>query len=127
MSEDRAALENFSGVTRLFPLPNLVLFPTIVQSLHIFEERYRQMTTAALAGDHLISLVLLQPGWEADYEGKPALCEVACLGRIIRHERLEDGRFNLNLRGLRRARIVQEIDGGKLYRQASVELLEDGA
>src|SRR5262245_51787693 len=107
MDEDLAALENFSGVARLFPLPNLVLFPTIVQGLHIFEARYRQMTSDALAGDRLIALVLLRPGWEADYQGKPPLCEVACLGRIIRHERLEDGRFNLKLRGLRRARIVQ--------------------
>src|SRR5262245_23640142 len=125
MNEELAALENFSGVARLFPLPNLVLFPAIVQGLHIFEQRYRQMTADALAGDRLIALVLLRPGWEGDYEGKPAIAEIGCLGRIIWDERLDDGRYNLQLRGLRRARIVEEVEGGTLYRQARVELLAD--
>jgi Lon protease-like protein len=127
MNEDLAALANFSGIARLFPLPNLVLFPAVMQPLHIFEPRYRQMTADALADDRLIALVLLQPGWEADYEGRPAIHAVACLGRIVADQKLADGRYNLLLRGLSRVRVRQEIDQGKLYRCAAVELLHDVA
>jgi Lon protease-like protein len=125
MSDDLQALQAFSGIARLFPLPNVVLFPQMVLPLHIFEPRYRQMTSDALAGDLLIAMTLLQSGWESDYEGRPAIHPVACLGRIVDHQRLPDGRFNLHLRGLSRARIVHEIDSDKLYRTAKVELLPE--
>jgi Lon protease-like protein len=125
MNEDLSSLENFGGTARLFPLPNLVLFPHVMQPLHIFEPRYRQMTTDALAGDRLIALALLQPGWEADYEGRPALFPVACLGKVVAEQRLADGRFNILLRGLTRIRLGAEIDLDKLYRTARVEILAD--
>ncbi len=125
MSDDLSALEQFDGVTRLFPLPNLVLFPYVVQPLHIFEPRYRQMTADALKSDRLLSIVLLRPGWEAEYQGRPPLHPVACLGRIVADQRLEDGRYNLLLRGLTRLRIVEEIESDRLYRSARVEVLHD--
>jgi Lon protease-like protein len=112
-------------MARLFPLPNLVLFPSTAQRLHIFEPRYRQMTADALADDYLITMAVLQPGWEADYLGRPPIFPVACLGQIVDGERLEDGRYNLLLRGRSRVRIVEEVDSGKLYRTARVELLPD--
>src|SRR5437763_12710939 len=102
MNEDQQALANFPGTARLFPLPNLVLFPHVVQPLHVFEPRYRRMTARALAGDRLIALVLLQPGWEDDYDNRPAVHRVACLGRVIGDQKLDDGRYNLLLRGLSR-------------------------
>jgi Lon protease-like protein len=126
MNDDKAALQEFSGTARLFPLPNLVFFPHALQPLHIFEPRYRQMTADALAGDRLISPVLLQPGWEKHYEKKPPLYPIACLGRIVAEEALDDGRFNLLLRGIGRIRILEEIPTAtKLYRSANVELIED--
>ncbi len=125
MSDARANLDDFGGTARLFPLPNLVLFPSVIQPLHIFEPRYRQMTADALAGDRLIALVLPRPGWEDDYQGRPSLHEVACLGKVIGDQRLEDGRYNLLLRGLRRVRLIEELETGKLYRTARVELLEE--
>src|SRR5215471_4819338 len=107
MSDDVKALQNFSGIARLFPLPNVVLFPHLVLPLHIFEPRYRQMTTDALAGDRLLAMTLLKPGWESDYEGMPEIYPIACLGRIQAEKRLPDGRLNLQLRGLTRIRIVE--------------------
>jgi Lon protease-like protein len=127
MSDDLKALQGFSGIARLFPLPNVVLFPHMVLPLHIFEPRYRQMMSDALAGDQLIAMTLLQPGWESDYEGRPVLHPVACIGRILDHQRLPDGRFNLHLRGLSRIRIIEEIDSDRLYRSAQVELLHEKA
>src|SRR5262249_21774452 len=76
-------------------------------------------------GDRLIAMALLRPGWEADYQGRPALYPVACLGKIVAEQRLDDGRFNLLLRGLCRVRIDHEVPGGKLYRSAPVRPLAD--
>ena len=104
MSDELSSLIDFAGKARLFPLPNLVLFPHVMQPLHVFEPRYRQMTADALAGDRLIALVLLRPGWEADYEGRPPVFPVACLGHVVADKQLPDGRYNLLLRGLSRLR-----------------------
>jgi Lon protease-like protein len=123
MNDDLSPLAGFMGVARLFPLPNLVFFPRVVQPLHIFEPRYRQMTADALAGDRFIALVLPRPGWEADYEGRPPLYGVGTLGQIVGEEELEDGRYNLLLRGLSRIRITQELLPTEPYRKAKAELL----
>jgi Lon protease-like protein len=125
MNEDTAALQNFSGIARLFPLPNLVFCPHAVQPLHIFEPRYRQMAADALAEDRLIAIVLLQPGWESHYDQRPAIHTMACLGRIVADQLLPDGRYNLLLRGLSRVRLIEEIPSEKLYRSARVELAAD--
>jgi Lon protease-like protein len=122
---DEASLANFKGTARLFPLPNLVMFPGVVQGLHIFEPRYRQMVTDALASDSLIAIVLLKPGWEDDYDASPAIESVACLGRIGAHEKLADGRYNLRLRGLIRIRIIEEIPAEHPYRIARVEAIAE--
>ncbi len=60
---------NFSGVARLFPLPNLVMFPHVLQPLHVYEPRYRALLEEALDDDRLIAMAVLAPGWENDYEG----------------------------------------------------------
>lgn len=115
----------FGGVARLFPLPDVVLYPHVVQPLHIFEERYREMTADALAGDRLIALAMLSPGWEPDYPSRPAVEPIACLGKIITQHQFEDGRYNLLLLGLRRVRIIHEISPPRAYRQATVEILPE--
>src|SRR5262249_538995 len=75
--------------------------------------------------DRLMAMALLQPGWEADYEMTPPLHPVVCIGRILKEERLSDGRYNLLLHGLSRARILEELPSDKLYRSPRVELLAD--
>jgi Lon protease-like protein len=126
MNDDQQALAQFGGSARLFPLPNLVLFPQVIQPLHVFEPRYRQLTADALAGDKLIALVLLKPGWENNYDGKPAMHSIGCLGRIVAEQALADGRYNLLLRGLSRMRIGPEIETDHPYRSARAKLLTDG-
>ena len=70
----------------LFPLPNVVLFPGVFLPLHIFEPRYRTMTEEALDGDRLIGMVLLKPGYEAEYEGRPPIYPIGCSGLITHAE-----------------------------------------
>lgn len=118
-------VSTFSGVVRLFPLPNLVLYPHVMQPLHIFEGRYREMLEDALAGDRLITMAVLKPGWEADYESRPPISTHACLGKVVAHHRLEDGRYNLLLLGVQRVRILRELNPLRSFRQAHVELVED--
>src|SRR5260370_12328092 len=124
MSEAFSVPSSFEGIARLFPLPNVVLFPQVMLPLHIFEPRYRQMTAEALAGDRLIALVLLKPGWEAASDEQPALHAVACLGKIVADQQLEDGRYNILLPGLSRARLQSPEENDKLYRSARVHLLQ---
>lgn len=116
---------SFSGVVRLFPLPNLVLYPHVMQPLHVFEPRYRELLEDALNNDGLIAMAVLEPGWEADYEGSPPIAEYACLGKVITYHRLEDGRYNVLLLGVRRVRMVHELEPLRSFRQAEVELLDD--
>ncbi len=122
-----AILSQFGGTARLFPLPDLVLFPHAVQPLHVFEPRYRQLMEDALAGDRLMAMALLQPGWEEHYHERPPIHPVVCLGHIGTEQRLPDGRFNLLLHGLRRARVLEEVATDRLYRTARVQLLPDVA
>ena len=115
-----------SDLLPLFPLPNVVLFPNVFLPLHIFEPRYRAMTADALASDRMIGMVLLRPGWERDYEGRPAVYAVGCSGVITHAEQLPDGRYNLVLRGLDRFRILHE-DHERSYRRAVVDAVPERA
>src|SRR4051794_23263853 len=108
----------------IFPLPNVVLFPNVFLPLHIFEPRYRQMVEDALKGDRIIGMVLLRPGWEGDYEGRPAVYPVGCAGLITHAERLPDGRFNIVLQGIEKFRILDE-DDSKTYRLARIDSIEE--
>jgi Lon protease-like protein len=115
----------FCGVSRLFPLPNLVLYPHVMQPLHIFEERYREMLEDALSGDRLITMALLEPGWETDYDSRPPIAPYGCLGKVVAHHRQDDGRYNVLLLGVERVRIIEELDPLRSFRQAKVEIVED--
>jgi uncharacterized protein len=106
----------------IFPLPNVVLFPNVFLPLHIFEPRYRRMVATALEGDRIIGMVLLRPGWEGNYEGRPPVYPIGCAGLVTHAEPLSDGRFNIVLRGLEKFRILgeEENDG---YRVAQIQTL----
>ncbi len=110
----------------IFPLPNVVLFPNVFLALHIFEPRYRAMIGDALGGDRLIGMVLLRPGWERDYEGRPPIYSTGCLGVITHAARLDDGRYNIVLRGVQRVRVLDE-DHRRPYRRALYETLAERA
>ena len=113
--------------SRSFRCPNVVLFPNVFLPLHIFEPRYREMVADALAGDRMIGMVLLRPGWERDYEGRPPIYPIGCSGVITHVERLPDGRYNIVLRGIERFRIVEEDHGRSATAARVVEPLREPA
>jgi uncharacterized protein len=106
-------------VLPLFPLPNLVFFPRTRLPLHIFEPRYRQMITDALETDKRFGIVLLQPGWEADYFGAPPIHRYGTVGTIEQAVPLDDGRYNILVHGDVRFRVLDEV-GSTPYRTARV-------
>ncbi|HEX7828790.1 MAG TPA: LON peptidase substrate-binding domain-containing protein [Thermoanaerobaculia bacterium] len=93
----------------LFPLPNIVFFPHTRLPLHIFEPRYREMIKDALESDQRFGIVLLRPGWEPEYFGAPPVFSYGTLGVIEQAVPLEDGRYNIVVRGDVRFRIVDEV------------------
>jgi Lon protease-like protein len=115
----------------MFPLPDLTLFPRTLLPLHIFEPRYRAMVTDAMGRDRRLAVAGLRPGYQEDYHGRPAVFEVAGMGRIVRCERLATGRFNIVVQGEARVRLEREVPSDTLYRIAAAEPLvetgEDGA
>lgn len=111
-------------VISLFPLPSTVLFPTALLPLHIFEPRYREMVRESLESAQWIGMVLLQPGWEDSYFENPPVSEIGGAGEIYKWDLLEDGKYNIVLRGTSRFRIVRTLEG-KSFRQAEVQLLKD--
>ena len=108
----------------IFPLPNVVLFPNVFLPLHIFEPRYREMTAEALDGDRIIGMVLLRPGYEADYEGRPPIYAVGCAGVVTHSEPLADGRYNIVLRGIEKFRVTEE-DRSRSYRIARIDAVPE--
>jgi Lon protease-like protein len=112
-------------VLRLFPLPGVVLFPHAVLPLHIFEERYKAMTEDALASDRLVTIVMLRPEAEWKGKGSPRYEEYGCVGRILKYERLADGRFNFLLLGLCRVRLTREVPSASLYRASEFQTVDD--
>jgi Lon protease-like protein len=115
---------DFSEPVPLFPLPQCVLLPHGTIPLHIFEPRYRRMVADAIDSRGLIAMAsFADDGWKLDYEGRPALREHVCLGYVVRHESLPEGRYNILLQGVCRARIVEEVES-KPYRRALLEPTE---
>ena len=122
--KDAANLDNFSGVLPLFPLSSVVFFPNTLLPLHIFEPRYKEMVNTALNNEKIIGMVLLKPGWEGDYYRNPEVYDVIGMGRIVSSEELDDGKINIVLYGLKRAKIIEIIEELP-YRQAHISIMEN--
>ena len=115
---------DFNRPVALFPLPDCVLLPHATIPLHIFEPRYRKMTKDALDSHGLIAMALFEGDeWQEDHQGSPPLRPSVCIGYIVDHQGLEDGRYNLLLQGVCRARIKQEVPSDP-YRRALLEPAE---
>lgn len=114
-----------AGRLKVFPLPSAVLLPGGIMPLHIFEPRYKAMLKDAMESDGVFAMAQVVPGQEGQLASKPDLDPMLCVGVVSVHEHLEDGRSNLVLTGVCRARIVKELSQTKPYREVQAEVLPD--
>lgn len=105
----------------IFPLPTTTLFPGAALPLHVFEPRYRELVQDALGGRKIMAVARLKPGFEASYEGRPPVFDVCGVGFIESWSERRDGRFDLTLRGIARARIVEEHPPAQSFRRVRAE------
>ena len=108
----------------LFPLPNAVLFPHALLPLHIFEDRYREMTRDLLSGARCLAIGLIAPN-AAPEDERPPVLPIAGVGEVVMAHELPDGRFNLVVRGRARVRIDEELASDRPYRLVSATQLPD--
>ena len=116
--------DGFDGRVRLFPLPGLVMFPHAMQPLHLFEPRYVEMLREAMASDQLITMATILEDAPPLIK-TPEISPVVCIGRVVTHAELDDDRHNILLVGTRRARVRREIDAGRSFRIADVDVIDD--
>ena len=116
---------NFQKPIPLFPLPSSILLPHGLMPLHVFEERYKSLTTDALDSTGLIAIATFksQPSHKQYLHGKPELRKHVCVGYTQQYDHLDDGRYLIMLQGLCRAKIVEEIDH-QPYRKAMLQPTE---
>jgi Lon protease-like protein len=120
----RAQTASLPETIPIFPLESPTLFPNGAFPLHIFEPRYRAMVADALKGNRIIGMVMLQPGHEAEYEGRPPIYPIGCAGLITDYQELPDGRYNIVLGGLVKFRVTGE-DNSRPYRLARVTVIPE--
>ncbi len=128
MSDEQSIRVNFGSWMALFPLDRVVLLPQQVMPLHIFEPRYVQMVTHALDSSGQIAMGMFAGDrWKQEYHGLPPVRPAACVGQIVQHERMGDGRYNILLQGVCRARIGEERppDDDRQYRCARLDPVEE--
>lgn len=106
-------------IAPVFPLAGVLLLPRARLPLHIFEPRYRAMTEDAINGDGMIAMV--QPRDPTTEDMSPDLYEIACLGRIVEEEKLDDGRWMLTLEGVSRLKIAEELPKKDGYRRVRAD------
>jgi len=120
MNVDYHRPSDLPNIIAVFPLAGALLLPRGQMPLNIFEPRYVAMIDDALrAGHRLIGMIQPDPGHRGSEE-KPALFKIGCVGRITQLAETGDGRYLLQLTGIARFRIEQEIETPTLYRQCRV-------
>ena len=101
----------------LFPLPDVVLFPSEVLPLHIFESRYRMMLKSVLEDDRRFGVVRWDPQ-------NQAMAAVGCCAEVLQHQTAEDGRSNIVTLGQQRFRVLDVVRETP-FRTAMVSWIED--
>jgi uncharacterized protein len=112
--------DDLPGVIAVFPLPGALLLPRGQMPLNIFEQRYLIMIDDALRGTRLIGMIQPDPAHPGPDKNKPQLFTVGCVGRITQLAESGDGRYLIQLTGIARFRVADELPVDTPYRQCRV-------
>ena len=107
-------MSNFPDVIPVFPLSGVIYFPKTNLPLNIFEERYLNLVNDSYKKDKLMGMVQSRKNGNEVYQ-------VGCLGKISDFQKSRDGRILINLTGVTRFKILEEIKNNKLYREFKVD------
>jgi Lon protease-like protein len=106
-------MKNYPEVIPVFPLSGVIYFPNTNLPLNIFEQRYLDLVNDAYKKDKLMGMVQSKNINNSVYS-------VGCLGKISDYQKSKDGRIILNLTGIIRFHILDEVVNDKLYREFKV-------
>ncbi len=112
--------DNLPKKLPVFPLSNFIIFPKTTVPLNIFETRYVEMINDSMKSNKLIGMI--QPRVLNDKDDfTPELYQVGCMGKITSFKETEDGRYLIDLKGIIRFRILEEINSDKKYRECKID------
>ena len=101
----------------IFPLSNFIIFPKTTVPLNIFEPRYVDMVNDTMKSSKFIGMVQPKTLKNFDNSKLPVLHKIGCLGKITSFKETSDSRYLIELKGVIRFEIKQEINSGKKYRE----------
>ena len=107
-------MKKFPDTIPVFPLSGVIYFPKTNLPLNIFEERYLSLVNDAYNNDKLMGMV------QSKKEGN-SVYQIGCLGKISNLQKIKDGRILINLTGISRFKILEEVSNNKLYREVKVD------
>jgi len=112
-------MKKFPDIISVFPLSNFIMFPNTTVPLNIFEPRYIDMINDSMKAERLIGMI--QPNYKDNKNNiKPDLYQVGCLGKIVNFQETKNGNFLIELKGLTRYKILEEINTNNKYRSCKV-------
>ena len=106
-------MKNYPSTIPVFPLSGVIYFPKTNLPLNIFEQRYLNLINDAYEKDKLMGMVQSQKHDDSVYK-------IGCLGKISDYQKSKDGRVIINLTGVTRFEILDEVKNKKLYREFKV-------
>ena len=111
--------DNLPKKLAVFPLSNFIIFPKTTVPLNIFEPRYVDMINDSMKSNKLVGMI--QPKHLKDNkEVIPQLHEIGCMGKITNFKKTEDSRYLIELQGLIRFKIINEVKSDKKYRECQI-------
>ena len=106
-------MKEFPKQIPIFPLSGVIYFPKTNLPLNIFEKRYLDLVEDIIRKDKLMGMIQSKGNLNEIYK-------VGCLGKISDYQKSNDGRILINLTGITRFQVIEEIDNTKLYREFKV-------
>ena len=107
-------MKSFPNIIPIFPLSGVIYFPKTNLPLNIFEQRYLDLVNDAFNKNKLMGMVQSKKENDTVYN-------IGCLGEISDYQKSKDGRILINLTGITRFKILEEVSNNKLYREFKVE------